>query len=103
MRRGVLSLDIGHGMGTTAIADQERIAVGEVARVLGLAMRRDQAPVGVLGMAGGDALGDNAARGIGPQMQHLGAAINLLIAVGNGDRVELAAGTVAAQDAAWIL
>src|SRR5262245_28034231 len=36
-------------------------------------------------------------------MQHLGAGIDLLVAVGDGDRVELAARIVAAQDAARIL
>src|SRR5262245_32169532 len=36
-------------------------------------------------------------------MQHLGAAVDLLVAVGNRDRVELTARIVAAQDAARIL
>jgi hypothetical protein len=35
-------------------------------------------------------------------MDHLGAAVDLLIAVRDGDRVELAARIIAAQDAAWI-
>jgi hypothetical protein len=36
-------------------------------------------------VARGDALGDDAARGVFAEMQHLGAGIHLLIAVGNGD------------------
>src|SRR5215510_15962963 len=66
-------------------------------------MRRDQPTVGILRVPGGDALGDDAARGVGAEMQHLGAAIDLLIAVGNGDRIKFAACAVAAQDAAWVL
>src|SRR3954453_1805780 len=34
-RRGVLRLDIGNGMGAALLADEERVAIGEVARALG--------------------------------------------------------------------
>ena len=37
------------------------------------------------------------------EVDHLGAAVDLLVAVGDGDRIELAAAVVAAQDAARIL
>src|SRR5581483_9589849 len=50
----------------------------------------------------GDALGDDAAGRVLAEVQHLGARIDLLAAVGDGDRVELAARIVAAQDAARI-
>src|SRR4029078_9377212 len=36
------------------------------------------------------------------EVDHLGAGVALLETVGDGDRVELAARTVTAQDAAWI-
>ena len=67
-----------------------------------LAVRRDQAAIGVVGVAGGDALGDDAARGVLAEVDHLGAGIDLLVAVRDRDRVELAARVVAAQDAARV-
>src|SRR5262245_56850093 len=90
-------------MGAALVADQQRVAVGEVARTARAAMRHHLAAIGVAGVAGGDALGDDAARGVLAEMQHLGAGIDLLMAVRDRDRVELAARAVAAQDAARIL
>src|SRR5271163_4248771 len=65
-------------------------------------MRRDEAAIGVLRHAGGDALGDDPAGRVLAEMDHLGAGIDLLVAVRNRDRIELAARIVAAQDAARI-
>src|SRR5579862_4657114 len=65
-------------------------------------MRRDQTAIGVVGFPGGDALGDDPAGRVLAEMQHLGAAVYLLIAIGNRDRIELAARIVATQDAARI-
>src|SRR5271167_2386684 len=84
------------------VTDQQRVAVGEVARAGRAPVRRDQAAVGVVGVAGSDALGDDAAGGVLAQMDHLGSGIDLLVAVRDRDRVELAARVVAAQDAAWV-
>src|ERR1700704_1311228 len=47
-RRRILGLDIGHGMGAAFIADQQRVAGGEVARTGRLAMGGDEAAIGVL-------------------------------------------------------
>src|SRR5258708_16281432 len=66
-------------------------------------MRRTLAEIGVVRSAGGDALRDDAARGVLAEMDHLGAAVDLLMAVGHGDRVEFAAAVVAAQDAGRVL
>src|SRR6185437_16905395 len=49
-----------------------------------------------------DALGDDPACRVLAEMEHLGAAIDLLEAVGDRDRVEFTARVIAAQDAAWI-
>src|SRR5262249_6552396 len=103
VRRGVLGLDIGHSMCAAPVADQQAVAVGEVARVPRLAVRRDQPAVGVLRAPRGDALGDDAARRIGAQVDHLGTAVDLLVAVGHRDRIELASRAVTTQNAAWIL
>src|SRR4029450_6784067 len=75
---------------------------GEVARADRLAMGRYQTAIGILRMAGGDALGDDPARCVLAEVDHLGAAVDLLVAVRHGDRVELALGIVAAQDTAWV-
>ena len=102
-RRRVLGFDIRHGVRAALVADQQRIARGEVARARRLAMCGDEAAIGVLRHAGGDALRDDAAGRVLAQMDHLGAGIDLLVAVRNRDRIELAARIVAAQDAARIL
>src|SRR5258705_6653796 len=65
-------------------------------------MGGDETAIGVLRDAGGDALGDDPAGGVLAEMNHLGAGIDLLVAVRNRDRVKLAARVIAAQDAARI-
>src|SRR4051794_23703120 len=65
-------------------------------------MRGDEAAIGVLRNAGSDALGDDPARGVLAEMNHLGAGIDLLVTVRNRDRVKLTTRIVAAQDAARI-
>src|SRR6202011_919361 len=65
-------------------------------------MRGHEPAIGVLRHAGGDALGDDPAGGVLAEMDHLGAGIDLLVAVRNRDRIELATRIVAAQDAARI-
>src|SRR5580693_4460163 len=65
-------------------------------------MRGDEPAIGVLRNAGSNALGDDPARGVLAEMDHLGAGIDLLVAVRNRDRIELAARIVATQDAARI-
>src|SRR5215213_4161965 len=100
-RRG-LRLDIGHGVSAAFVANQQRVALSEIAGVRRLAMGGHEAAIGVVGAAGGDALGDDAARGVFAEMDHLGAGIDLLEAVGYRDRIEFAARIIAAQNAAWI-
>src|SRR5262245_56897184 len=53
-------------------------------------------------MSGRDSLGDDPARGVLAEMQHLGAAVDLLAPVRDRDRIELAARKIAAQDATRI-
>src|SRR5581483_6580028 len=90
------------GMRAAFVADQQGIAGGEVACAGRLAMRRHETAIGVLRFAGGDSLRDDAARRVLAEMDHLGAAIDLLEAIRDRDRVELAAGVIAAQDAARV-
>src|SRR6202023_3440456 len=84
------------------VSDQERVAIGEIAGAGRLAVSTHQTPVGVVGFPRRDALGDDPARGVLAEVEHLGAGIDLLAAVRDRDRVELAARIVAAQDAARV-
>src|ERR1700730_10084769 len=101
-RRGILGLDVRHGVRAAFVADQQRVAGGELAGAGRLAMGGDEAAIGVLRDAGGDALGDDPGGGVLAEMNHLGAGIDLLVAVRNRDRIELATRIVAALDAARI-
>src|SRR5262245_65735194 len=90
-------------MRAALVANEQRIAICEVALALGLALCRHQPAIGIVRFTRRDALGDNAADRVLAEMQHLGAAVDLLMAVRDGDRIELPARIVAAQDAARIL
>src|SRR3954462_4573785 len=61
-----------------------------------------EAAIGVLRDAGGNALADDPGGRVLAEMDHLGAAIDLLVSVRDRDRVKLAARIVAAQDAGRI-
>ncbi len=93
----------GKGVRAALVADQQRVALGEVARAVGALEHRDQAAVGVLRVAGRDALGDDRALRVLADVDHLGAGVGLLVVVGQRDRVELADRVVALQDAAGVL
>ncbi len=86
-------------MRAALVADQERVAIGEVAGAGRLAVGRDHAAIGRVGFTGRDALSDDLRGRVLAEMDHLGAAIDLLRAIRDRDRVELAARAVAAQDA----
>src|SRR6185295_3116664 len=96
------AFDIRHGVGAAVGPDQQRVALGIVARVLGLAIDADQTAIGVLRLARRDALGNDPRTRVGAQMDHLGAGIGLLIVVGDGDGIKFAYRVVTAQDAGWI-
>ena len=74
-----------------------------VARVGGRGGHAHQAAVAVVGVSGADAFGDDAALGVAPQVNHLGASVGLLEVVGHGNGVELAAGVIPAQNHAGVL
>src|SRR5690606_2673996 len=89
-------------MGRALLADEQRIALGEVARVLGLGRHAHQTAISVTAVAGGDALGNDRAAGVAPDMDHFGAGIGLLAVIADGHRVKLTGGVVAAQHHAGI-
>src|SRR5690606_21714763 len=101
-RRRVAALDVGKGVGGTAVADQQGVALGVVAGALGAGVDGHPAAVGVGAVAGGDTLGNDGGAGVLAQVQHFGAGIRLLEVIGEGHRIELADAVVAPQDAAGV-
>ena len=99
----VLHLDVGHGVRAALLAEQQRVALGVVAGVLGGAHHLDQASVGVLAPRRRDALRDDAAGGVGTDVDHLGAGVGLLTLGRQRHRVELADRAIALQDHAGVL
>ena len=103
LRRRVLDLEVRERVRAALVADEQRVALRVVARVLRVLADPHQAAVGVLAVAGGDALRDDRAAGVLPDVDHLRAGVGLLPVVGRRHRVELADRVVALQDAAGIL
>src|SRR3972149_82258 len=101
--RGILHLDVGKGVGTALVADQQRIALCVVARPTGALEDLDQPAVGVLAVTRGDALGDDRALRVLADVDHLGARVRLLVVVGEGDGVEFPDGVVPLQDDPGVL
>ena len=89
-------------MRSTLVTDQQAVTLGKVSRMRGFLVGGDKTAIGIVGTPGRDALGDNPRGGILAQMNHLGAAIDLLATIGNGNRVEFANRIVPTQNAAWI-
>ena len=85
---GPLNRDL--DLGGAAIADEQGVALGVIARVLCALTHAHQPAVAVLPPAGRNTLGHDGAAGVAPDMDHLGAGIGLLVIIGDSDRVELA-------------
>src|SRR6185437_3822625 len=102
-RRGVLHFHVRERVRAAALADQQRVALGVVARALGALLHLHQAAVAIVALAGADALGDDLRLGVLADVDHLGAGVGLLVMMGQRHRVELAHRTVAAQYHAGVL
>ena len=74
-----------------------------VAGVLCPRSRIDEASVAILAAACADPLGDNAAAGILPEVNHLRPRVCLLEVIGDSDGVKLSDGVVSLEDTARIL
>src|SRR5690606_7127364 len=95
-------LDVRKRMRAAAIADQERVALRIVPRILRRRHDAHEAAVSVLPVPRGDALGYDRAAGVAADVDHFRARIGLLIVVRDSDRVELADRVLAPQDAARV-
>src|SRR3546814_8036258 len=71
-RRRLLDLDVRERVRAALLADQQRIALGVIARAMRRTLDLDQAAVAVLAATGADALGNDGALGVADQMDHLG-------------------------------
>src|SRR4029079_3343682 len=81
---------------------QQRIALGEVAHILGAREDAHQPAVGVVRSPRADALRHDGRARVGADVDHLGAGVGLLAVVGQRDRIEFADAAIALQKAAWI-
>ena len=102
LRCRCFAFDVGHGVGAALIANQQRVTLREVAGVQSFAVGRNEAAISIIRAASGNAFGHDAARRVFAKMNHLGAGIHLLAAVGNGDGIKFTARRFTAQNAAWI-
>src|SRR5690242_17371448 len=89
-------------MGAAAVADKQRIALGEVAGFVGFRADLDETAIAVLSLPGGDTFGDDAAAGVAADVVHLGAGVGDLLIAGHRNRIEFACGVIALQDDAGV-
>src|SRR5205823_10994413 len=98
--RRIAHFDVGHRVRAAAVADQQRVALGVVARALGPRLHAHETAIGVLPAAGRNALRDDRRTRVLADMDHLGPGIGLLAIVRDRNRVELADRVVALEYAA---
>ena len=95
---GVRDNHVREGVRAAFIAQEERVALTVVTRVLGVNAHLDESAVRVLAMSGRDTFGDDTRTGVLADMDHLRAGISLLVVIGERYRVELRRGVVSAKD-----
>ena len=102
-RRVVVDVDVGEGVCTAAIGEQEAIALRVVARILRIRPDIDQTTVAILTLASTNTLGDDAAAGVLPEVNHLRTRIGLLEIVRDSHGVEFGDGVITFKYAAGVL
>src|ERR1044071_6492954 len=102
--RGVVhDLDVRERVRARAPADEHRVALRVVARALRAGQNLDEPAVRVVRLARRDALRDDCAARVLPDVNHLRAGVGLLRVVRLRHRVELADGVVPLEDARRVL
>ena len=101
-RRGVSNFNVREGMCAATLADQHRVTLRIIARVLSFLRNPHQAAVGILPMTSRYALGDYLAARVPPDVDHLGAGIGLLVIIRQCNGVELTHRALTTQDAGRI-
>ena len=102
LRIGAAVFDIRHRVRAAAVADQQTVALREIARRFGLFVDRDQPAISIVRLTGTDPLGDAPRARALAEMNHFRPGIGHLPAIGHSDRKEFADTVITAQDAAWI-
>src|SRR5947207_2557804 len=98
--RGVIHhLDVRKSIRATVTANQHRIALSVVPRVLGLRHDLYQPAIAVVRSARGDALRDDRRARVLPKMNHLCSGVGFLRVISQGYRIQLADRVIAHQDA----
>ena len=77
------------GVGSTLVADQKAVALGEVARIVSSGHHLHKTAVAVLAASGRNTLADDAAACVAAYVDHLCSCVSLLIIVCHGHRIEL--------------
>src|ERR1700730_19295029 len=103
LRRGVLHFAVGERVRAALVAQKQRIALRVVPCASSTLEDLDHSTVSVLPVACGDALGDDRAPGILPDVDHLRAGVRLLVVVRESDRVELTNRVVTHEQDARVL
>src|SRR5450755_2318409 len=102
-RRGrILHFHIGEGVRRAFRAHQQRVALRKIAGAGRARQNFHQAAIGVLCVTGGDALGNNGALSVFPDVDHLGAGVGLLVIVRHRHRIKFADRVFALKHAARI-
>src|SRR3990170_2923258 len=96
-------LDVRERVRPALAPEEEGIALGVIARVRRTLEDPHLATVRVVSMARGDALRDDRASGVLPDVDHLRACVRLLVVVRQGHGVEFADAVVPLEDAARVL
>src|SRR5690606_36049661 len=101
--RFVLAFDVREGVGATAVADQQRVALGKVARTFRTRAAFHQPAVRVGAASRRHQLGNDGALGVYAKVDHLGAGGRELEAMGRRDGVDGANAVFTTQHAARLL
>ncbi len=99
-RRRVLHFQVGERVRAALVAQQHRVALRIVARTRCALQNLHRAAIGVLPVAGRNALRNNRAARVLSDVDHLGARVRLLIVVRQRHRIKFAHRVVAQQQAA---
>src|SRR6516162_2064917 len=100
--RRVAHFDIGHGVRPAAVADQQRIALCVVTRILCPRLHPDETAIGILPATGRNPFRYTRRPGVLADMDHLCPGIRLLAIVGDRYGVEFADRVVSLEHTAWI-
>ena len=87
---------------TGFIADQHTVALTVISGVGGVLSHLHLAPIGVAGIIGGNALGNDTRPGVFTDMDHLCPGIGLHMAVGQRYGIEFSCGVVALKNTARV-